>query len=151
MVYGKTQVSFRLLTEETAIKWRLPVKPSAATTYLFTAGMMVYLDKTNAYLQQMPANTAMSAGFLTGIAMDEYSATLDETQGSGFATVVLGPHIGTTSQYTTATAASVIGALIVNPSTAGKLDAGAITGNYTRVAHLLNCDGVFMTYFWVGV
>jgi hypothetical protein len=152
MVYGKTQVTFRLLTEETAIKWRLPVKPGAATTYLFSAGQMVYMDKTNAYLQYMAADTALSGGYLIGIAMDTYTAALDETQGSGFATVVLGPHVGATSYFTGTGATTVIGAIVCNPlGTAGSLSVAAASSNTTRVAHALNNDGVFLTYFWVGV
>jgi hypothetical protein len=151
MVYGKTQVTFRLMTEETAIKWKIPCSTSAQT---IQAGMMVYLDKTNAYIQPYPANTALSAGFLIGISMDDYSTTtgLDETQGSGFLTVVLGPHIAATSLTTTAAGTTpILGTMVVNPSTAGKLEIGAVTGNYTRVGHVLNTDGVFTTYFWVGV
>lgn len=153
MVYGKVATSFRLMTEEVSIKWKVPVNSAVKT---MSAGMVIYFDATLAYAKPFPTNTS-TAGLLTGVIMDEYSASLDETQGSGLTTMVIGPHVGATSQFTTTSGVTAaIGHTICNPSasgTAGKMEAGTaglITGNMFKLGNVLANDGVFLTYYWQG-
>lgn len=152
MIYGKISSSFELLTEETAIKWRMPVPAAVATN--FTAGGVVNLSSsTGLPIAPVYANTIMRAAsascFLTGVLFDNYTSTIDDSQGSGYITAVLGRHVGRSSFIAADVTASVKAGTPLYAETTGKFLVTS-PGTAAPVAYLLSCDGTYATYYWAA-
>jgi hypothetical protein len=143
-MYGKTQKTFSLLNEEQAIKWKLPA--GTLGTNDITAGQVVNLASGIVNTPGgTPSNT--SNAYLYGVAMDNYTVALNETQGSGYITVVIGPHIGKTTRHNGISSNTAVGTALTTDN-AGRLIAAS--SNNAILAYLLDYDGTYITYIWTG-
>ena len=161
MIYGKISSTFELLTEETAIKWKLPYgtldknASTAATTGTTSsakpalAGSVIAMTTGN-----MGFAVSGSTPVLRGILFDTYCSDLDDSQGSGFLTGIISPHVGRTSQCLiggTVTTGIPLYVTAVNTAGASKLidsTGGTPVGN--PVAYAISYDGTYLTYYWFG-
>lgn len=157
MIYGKISNTFELLTEETAIKWRvapgtLAKVASTATAAGFTtrpalAGTPVVISSGN-LTYPVTGTSALAKGVL----FDNYCTDIDDSQGSGFVTVIFGTHVGKTNQVTGVTSSTAAGTPLYVTADSSDADTGKLkaSGTGVAVAYVLSSDGTYTTYLWVG-
>lgn len=148
---GLVQTTFQLLTEETGIKWPFLFDGSQAIAgvYSWDAGAIVqHNGAADGRIVVAPVSNATPLG----VAMDCHTTTLDETKASKV-TVIVNQHIGKTTKYnsTNITTTTVPGtALYPSGTTAGNFDTVASAGSTNPCAVLIDCDGTWLTYRWIG-
>jgi hypothetical protein len=158
---GKQQKTFRLLSEDTALKSKEPVNTLDATNYpyaIFKAGQIVIVPNPSSYQTgyanyvsklAVPSTAGAVAGKgLLGVAFETHDTTLDECAGSGLGTILWGPHEAQTQNYdktgTYAKGQPLYASSVVN-------------GNFTNSANgaiIAYCeaeDGTWLRYRWVGL
>jgi len=162
---GRQGRSFRLLTEETAVKWRIPVGPTSAdsggsTANEFQQGSVITPSSGIAVKAETPQKNEYASGNsglvpLLGVAFDEHTATLDECQQSGFVTMVCNRFAAQTKQFiaTNISTSTAVGVpLFVGASdNAGKLGvlADASAGDLA-VGYFLRYSGDWIEFMWFG-
>lgn len=145
---GKQQKTFRLLTEETAVKWRAPVGDIDTSTQNFSAGSLVELTSAGIVTNIGIAGTAIATESIVGVSMDNFVPTLNECAGSGEATVIVNPgHIAQTAKYDTGDTFADGDKLYPSASVTGNFSSTA-TG--LGLAYLVKQRGAWLEYLWTG-
>lgn len=144
---GKQMKKFRLLTEETAVKWRAPIGDVNTAADTFEAGMIVELG--SAKVQKVSTSGALIATEgIIGVSYENFTTTLNECAGSGLTTIIINPgHIGQTQQYDTGDTYTQGQILYASNDVSGNFcDAGAGLG----VGYLVAQRGSWLEYVWSG-
>lgn len=141
---GKQQSTFRLVSEETAIRWRHKVGDVNQASDQFYAGNIVAL--TSGVLKKPAGQAAVGSNY--GVAFETYTPALDEcTPNGGLATWVINNHVGQVNStiYVAGTNEAAAGAaLYCSQGRFTSTAAGAI------VAYLLRSLGDWIEYYWVN-
>jgi hypothetical protein len=145
---GKQQKKFRLLTEETAIKWRAPIGDVNTAAYQFESGQIVSLGSAGSLVRAGTAGTEVAIGYesIVGVAFDNYTPTINECAGAGLATVIANQHIGQTKQYDDETY-NPGDKLYVSATTPGNF---AATTTAIGLAYAVAERGSWLEYLWTG-
>jgi hypothetical protein len=141
---GKQQSTFRLVSEETSIRWRQKVGDVTQTADQFLAGNILQL--TSGVLKKPSGNA--SAGNQYGVAFETYTPALDEcTPNGGLGTWLINSHVGQISP-----SVYVAGTEGANPGDKLYCNAGQFTSTAGGhpVAYVLRTLGDWIEYYWVG-
>jgi len=145
---GKQQKQFRLLTEETARKWRFPIGDVNTVTEQFESGQIVYFGSEGKVKAVPIASLHDSSESIIGVAMDTYIPTVNECAGAGLATVIVGEHFGQTKAYDTANTYTKGTRLYSSTSETGNFAASATTG--PAIGYVVEERGDWLEYVWTG-
>lgn len=141
---GKQQKTFRLLTEETAQKPRAKVAAVATVANQFNAGQIVFLDTTDACVR-LPATIGAGSKVQYGVSFNSHTPTLDECDGSGYATFLWSQHEGQTTQFdSTVTAATAIAGTPLGVASGGNFS----TNTTEYVGWVEDFSGGWLRYHW---
>jgi len=151
-IVGKQQNTFRLVSEETSVRWRQKVGPVTVTANTYDAGEVVTVDLSSGILRRPNAN--VDKGNIYGVAFETHKPELDECAAAGLGTWIINPHVGQISDVIHSIAASATAGakLYFDRSASSKRwtsTSGANTG--VMLAYLLRRMGNWIEYYWVGV
>jgi len=148
-IVGKQQNTFRLVSEETSVRWRQKVGPVTETANTYDAGEVVTV--VSGILRRPNSNVAK--GNIYGVAFETHKPELDECAAAGLGTWIINPHVGQISDaiHSIEASAAAGAKLYFNRNANSKRWTNNANEAGVMLAYLLRRMGNWIEYYWVGV